>query len=163
MLHVSCLAVALVCRLIDVFGEKASALPPSQLEYQALQHLRDEECDNKEVEDKEGLVHTHTHTNNGCAVVMVSTALAHIVNRGVVTASLCLLTSSPSFGRRGTVSTSLCPDIININHDTYAAHYVHLYNSALKFSPTHKACAHTFTGKFLHFSCDYFAHTHIQR
>lgn len=49
------------CRLVDVFSEKGFC--PSQLEYQALQHLRDEECDNKEVEDKEVLVHTHNrHT-----------------------------------------------------------------------------------------------------
>ena len=51
----------------------------------ALQRSGDEECDNKEVEDKEVLVHTHahmhththTHTHTQqCAVVMVSTALA---------------------------------------------------------------------------------------
>lgn len=60
---VSCLAVAPACRLVDVFSEKGFC--PSQLEYQALQHLGDEECDNKEVEDKEVLVHTcaRTHTN----------------------------------------------------------------------------------------------------
>ncbi len=45
----------------------------------ALQRSGDEECDNKEVEDKEVLVHTLTHTHRQTqqrVVVMVSTALA---------------------------------------------------------------------------------------
>lgn len=62
------------------FTEKVSLSPALSWSARqaALQRSGDEECDNKEVEDREVLVctHTHTHTQQLCAVVIVSTALA---------------------------------------------------------------------------------------
>lgn len=70
------------CGLVD-FTEKSflSAALSWSARQAALLQLGDEECDNKEVEDKRGLVfahpYTHTHTQmQRCAVVMVSTVLA---------------------------------------------------------------------------------------
>lgn len=77
---VSCyLCISQPCRFVSYLTEKVSLalfLWLSQLECRqaALQRSRDEECDNKEVEEKGVLVHTYTQTHT--VVVMASTALA---------------------------------------------------------------------------------------
>lgn len=75
-----------------------------------------------------------------------------------MTASLCLLTSSPSFSRRGTVSTLLCPDTININYDTHTCtDTLTMYVDTTMHSNLHTH-THTPSSKFFHVYCDKFTH-----
>jgi len=69
--------VAPLCRLTGSFTLSIPLSLSAGVPGKSLCSNLDEECDNKEVEDKEVLVfaHTYTHTKQ-CATVMVSTALA---------------------------------------------------------------------------------------